>query len=149
MSYGAQFKILEMGDGFKEPNENSVVSMIDYNDIEVLFMGDLEAATEQNNLGKFSDIDVLKVGHHGSRTSSSQAFLDTINPDVSILSAGLANKYALPNADIISRLLFMNSSVYGTFKSGNIIMTTDGDQYSLSTNLPLTPDDAGAPVQNY
>jgi len=146
LSYGAQFKILEMGDGFEDPNENSVVSMIDYNDIEILLMGDLEAATEKNNLGKFSDIDVLKVGHHGSRTSSSQAFLDIIKTDVSIISAGLDNKYSLPNADIISRLLSMNSSVYGTFKSGNIIMTTDGDQYTLSTNLPLTPDDAGAPA---
>jgi len=144
LSYGAQFKILEMGDGFKYPNENSVVSMLDYNDIEVLFMGDLDAAKEENNLGKFSDIDLLKVGHHGSRTSSSQAFLDIIKPDVSIISAGLANKYSLPSAEIISRLLSVNSSVYGTFHSGSIVMTTDGGHYSLSTNILLTPEDAGA-----
>ncbi|HYE69201.1 MAG TPA: stalk domain-containing protein [Anaerovoracaceae bacterium] len=148
LGYGAQFKTIEMGDGLKDPNENSVVSMIDYNDIEVLFMGDLEATTEMNNLGKFSDIDVLKVGHHGSRTSSSQAFLDIIRPDVSIISAGLTNKYSLPNADIIARLHSMDSVIYGTFRSGNIILTTDGEQYRLNTNLLLTSEDAGAPASS-
>lgn len=145
LGHGAQFKIMELGDGNKEPNENSVVSMIDYHDIEVLFMGDLEAMTEKNNLGKFSDIDVLKVGHHGSRTSTSQAFLDIIKPEVSIISAGLNNNYSLPNADIITRLHSINSAVYGTFRSGNIIMTTDGYQYSFNTNTQLTSEDAGAP----
>lgn len=141
---GAQFKIQEMGDGYLEPNENSVVSMIDYNEVEVLMMGDLESTVEKSNLTKFSDIDVLKVGHHGSRTASSQAFLDIVKPDVSIISAGLDNQYSLPNADVISRLCSMNSSVYGTFRSGNIILTTDGVQYHLNTDIRLTPDDAGA-----
>ena len=145
LSYGAQFKILEMGDGFKDPNQNSVVSMIDYKDIEILLMGDLDTAVELSNLSKFHDIDVLKVGHHGSRTSSSQAFLDIIKPDVSIISAGLENKYSLPNDDIIARLHSINSGIYGTFRSGNIILTTDGDRYSLNANTQLTSEDAGAP----
>jgi beta-lactamase superfamily II metal-dependent hydrolase len=143
---GAELKILEMGDGYTDPNENSVVSMIDYNDIEVLLMGDLESAVEKNNLNKFSDIDVLKVGHHGPRTASSQAFLDVVRPEVSVISAGLGNKYSLPNADIITRLLSMNSTVYGTFRSGNIVLTTDGSQYSLNSNVRLTLGDAGAPA---
>ena len=145
MGGGAEFKILEMGDGYADPNENSVVSMIDYNDIEVLLTGDLESTVEKSNLNKFSDIDVLKVGHHGSRTASSQAFLDVVRPEVSVISAGLDNKYSLPNADVITRLLSMNSSVYGTFRSGNIVMTTDGSSYSFNTDLGLTADDAGAP----
>jgi competence protein ComEC len=144
MGYGAQFKIMEMGDGYQDPNENSVVSMLDYNDTEVLLMGDLDTSVEKNNLTKFSDIDVLKVGHHGSRTASSQAFLDIVRPEVSVISAGLNNRYSLPNADVITRLLSMNSSVFGTFRSGNIVMTTDGYQYSFNAGTQLTPNDAGA-----
>jgi beta-lactamase superfamily II metal-dependent hydrolase len=144
MGEGAEFRILEMGDGYADPNENSVVSMIDYNDIEVLLTGDLESTVEKNNLNRFRDIDVLKVGHHGSRTASSQAFLDVVRPEVSVISAGLDNKYSLLNADVITRLLSMNSSVYGTFRSGNIVMTTDGNSYSFNTDFGLTANDAGA-----
>jgi Predicted hydrolase (metallo-beta-lactamase superfamily) len=144
MGDGAQFKILEMGDGYRDSNENSVVSMIDYHDIEVLLMGDLETTVEKNHLSQFSDIDVLKVGHHGSRTATSQEFLDVVKPEVSIISAGIDNKYLLPNADVISRLLAMNSSVYGTFRSGNIVMTTDGYAYSFNTDINLTANDAAA-----
>ena len=98
----------------------------------------------QQPLTKFSDIDVLKVGHHGSRTASSQSFLDIVKPDVSIISAGLDNKYLLPNADIITRLHSINSSIYGTFRSGNILMTTDGYRYSFNTSTQLTLNDASA-----
>lgn len=145
MGNGAEFRILEMGDGYTDSNENSVVSMIDYKDIEVLLTGDLGSTVEKNNLNKFSDIDVLKVGHHGSRTATSQTFLNVVKPEVSVISAGLDNKYLLPNADIITRLLSMDSVVYGTFRSGTIVMTTDGIRYSFSTDVRLTAGDAGAP----
>jgi competence protein ComEC len=145
LGYGAKFIILETGDGYREPNNNSVVSLIDYNEIEILLAGDMETSVEKSNLSKFSDIDVLKVGHHGSRTASSQDFLDVVKPEVSIISAGLDNNYKLPNEDVINRLLSMNSAVYGTFRSGTIIMTTDGVQYHFNTEIQLTPDDAGAP----
>lgn len=141
---GAQFKILEMGDGYADVNENSVVSMVDYNDVEVLLMGDLDMAVEKSNLGRFEDIDVLKVGHHGSRTASSQAFLDVVKPEVSIISAGLDNDFLLPGSEAIDRLLSMNSLVYGTFRSGNIIMTTDGSGYNFNTDIQLSLSDAGA-----
>lgn len=145
LGYGAEFIILETGDGYREPNNNSVVSLIDYNEIEILLTGDMEMSVEKRNLNKFSDIDVLKVGHHGSRTASSQDFLDVVKPEVSVISAGLGNHYNLPNEDVISRLLSMNSAVYGTFRSGTVIMTTDGVQYYFNTEIQLTPNDAGAP----
>lgn len=144
MGEGAEFRILEMGDGYADPNENSVVSMIDYNDIEVLLTGDLESTVEKSNLNRFSDIDVLKVGHHGSRTASSQAFLDVVRPEAAVISAGRDNNYSLPNADVITRLLLMNSKIFGTFRSGNIVMTTDGSSYSFNTDVRLTAGDAGA-----
>lgn len=143
---GARFQIFEMGDGYRDPNENSVVSMLDYRDVGVLLTGDLESSVEQRNLIKFSDIDILKVSHHGSKTASSQAFLDATKPEVSIISAGLSNHYNLPNAEVITRLLSMNSAVYGTFRSGTIVLATDGAQYQLNTDIRLTADDAGALV---
>lgn len=144
MGGGAEFKILEMGDGYTDPNENSIVSMIDYNNVEVLLMGDLDTTIEKNNLNKFSDVDVLKVGHHGSRTATSQAFLDVVKPEVSVISAGSDNKYLLPNAEVLTRLLSMNSAVYGTFRSGTVVMTTDGSRYSFNTDVRLSSADAGA-----
>lgn len=144
MGNGAKFNVIEMGDGYADPNENSVISMIDYNNVEVLLMGDLESSVESANLGKFTDTDILKVGHHGSRTASCQAFLDVIKPEVSVISAGLDNQYSLPNSDVITRLLAMDSAVYGTFRSGTIVMTTDGSQYTFDTDLMLTSADGGA-----
>lgn len=144
MGHGAEFRILEMGDGYETPNENSVISMIDYQQVSVLLMGDLESTVEKSNLNKFSDIDVLKVGHHGSRTASSQAFLDVVKPEVSIISAGIDNQYRLPNAEIITRLIQVGSTVYGTFRSGTIVMTTDGTDYQFNTDVKLNASDGGA-----
>lgn len=141
---GATFNILEMGDGYPYPNENSVVSMLTYKDIDVLFMGDLETTVEIEHLDKFKDVDVLKVGHHGSRTASSQEFLEVVRPEVSIISAGRNNEFLQPNADVLSRLTDLESIIYGTFRSGDIIMTTDGSTYNFNTDIRLTLKDAGA-----
>ncbi|HWQ78681.1 MAG TPA: MBL fold metallo-hydrolase [Anaerovoracaceae bacterium] len=142
---GAQFYILEMGEGYKDPNKNSVVSMVDYNDVEILLMGDLDSPQEKGNLMKFRDIDVLKVGHHGSKTASSREFLDVVKPEAAVISAGADNKYKLPNKEVLDRLLSMDCAVYGTFRSGTIVMTTDGVQYQFNAKIQLTQNDAGAP----
>lgn len=144
MGNGAQFKVIAMDGIYSDPNENSVISMISYGNVEVLLMGDLETTVEKNNLNKFHDIDVLKVGHHGSRTATSQPFLEVVKPEVSVISAGIDNQYGLPNQDIISRLLQQGSATFGTFRSGDIIMSTDGDTYRFNTDINLTPNDAGA-----
>lgn len=69
-----------------------------------------------------------------------------VKPEVSIVSAGLNNKYKLPNEEVVNRLHVMNSAIYGTFRSGNIIMTTDGAGYTFNTDIQLTVKDAGAPA---
>ncbi|WP_027399292.1 stalk domain-containing protein [Anaerovorax odorimutans] len=144
MGNRALFKILPMDNIYDTPNENSIVSYIDYNNVKVLFMGDLETTVERDNLDKFFDVDVLKVGHHGSRTATSQEFLDIVKPEVSIISAGIDNDFYLPNENVISRLLQAGSSLYGTFRSGDIIMSTDGTTYSFNVSNNLTANDAGA-----
>jgi len=141
---GAEYRILPMAGIYSYPNENSIVSLLEYGDVRMLFMGDLETTVEKNNLDQFSDTDILKVGHHGSRTATSQEFLDVANPKVSVISAGINNDFLLPNAAVIERLLEKSPSVFGTFRSGHIVLTSDGKSYSLNTGVALTTADAGA-----
>ncbi|MEI8217191.1 MAG: stalk domain-containing protein [Eubacteriales bacterium] len=144
MGKNATFKIIELGDNYADSNDNSVVSMVKYNNIEVLLMGDLSSTVENANLSKFSDVDILKAGHHGSRTSTSSVFLDTTKPETIIISAGLNNTYGHPHPESLGRMFAAGSSVYGTFKSGTIVATTDGYTYTLNTSAKLTSADAGA-----
>ncbi|MDD2483477.1 MAG: stalk domain-containing protein [Eubacteriales bacterium] len=141
---GAVYKILPMEGSYSFSNENSIVSMLDHFQTQILFMGDLETTVEKNNLAMFSDIDVLKVGHHGSRTATSQEFLDVVRPEASIISAGINNPYLLPNMAVIERLLGRGSSVYGTFRAGDIVMTLGSEAYRFNADVPLTVADAGA-----
>ncbi len=139
------FNVIPMDGNYQTPNENSIITSLEYSEVSLLLMGDLETTVEKNNLHKFKDIDVLKVGHHGSRTATCQDFIDIINPEDSIISAGIDNKFLLPNADVIERLSSSDSKVYGTFRSGDIIMSTDGTNYSIDTETILVREDAGAP----
>lgn len=143
MGGGPLFQILEMGDDYSNSNENSVISMIDYNNIEILLMGDLESSIENRNLNKFQDIDVLKAGHHGSKTSSSQSFLNVTKPETVIISAGLNNQYNHPHEEALQSFSAIGADVYGTFKSGHIVLTTNGNTYSLNTANKVTMADAG------
>ena len=140
---GAQFKVFEMGDGYSNSNNNSVITMMDYKNVQILFMGDLESDVEKKNLGKFSKIDVLKAGHHGSDTSSCSEFLDITSPQTVIISAGLDNRYKHPNIAAIERFQNAGSDIYGTFKSGTIVLNTNGNTYSLNTSTKVTSADAG------
>lgn len=139
---GAIFKVIETGDGRSNVNNNSVVTLIDYNYVEVLLTGDMEASAEKSNLHKLIDVDVLKAGHHGSNTASSQDFLHVVKPETVIISCGIGNIYGHPHKEAMERFLNMGASVYGTFQSGNIVMTTDGNSYSFNTSRKLTIKDA-------
>jgi len=93
-----------------------------------LFTADAEADAEQSMLDAGLDLqsDVLKVGHHGSRSSTTQPFLDGVAPSYAIISAGENNSYGHPHQETIERLLAKVVTVYGTFRSGTIIASTDG-----------------------
>ena len=84
----ATLDIIETGDNHGSSNDDSVVSMLDYNKVKVLFTGDMEQDVEKTNLSKFCDVDVLKAGHHGSNTASCQQFLNVVKPEYVIVSAG-------------------------------------------------------------
>ncbi|MFV0313771.1 MAG: stalk domain-containing protein [Anaerotignum sp.] len=140
----ATLTIIETGDGYEDSNNNSVVAELNYGDISLLLTGDMENSAEQASLSKFHKVNVLKAGHHGSATSSSQNTLNILQPDYVVISAGTNNSYGHPHQAVLQRYLDSGATVYGTFRSGTIIMSTDGNTVSFNTNRNITLSDAGA-----
>lgn len=140
---GANLQIIETGDGYKDANDNSVVAQLNYGDVSVLLTGDMEKEAEKASLSKFSKVTVLKSGHHGSATSSSQNLLDILQPEYVVISAGKENSYGHPHRAVLERYFNSGATVYGTFRSGTIIMTTNGTTVSFNTNDPVILSDAG------
>ena len=106
---------------YDNENDNSNVIYTELNGYKFMFMGDAGIEKEKDILNKYnlSDIDVLKVGHHGSKTSSSKDFIDGINPNYSIISVGKNNRYGHPNKEVLDNL--DNSKIYRTDQDGSVI----------------------------
>jgi competence protein ComEC len=128
---GIKFFIIETGDGYKNTNNNSVLAKLDYNNIEFLFTGDMETDAESMVLTKDIQADILKVGHHGSRSSTSEEFLSKVNPSAAVICVGEGNTYGHPHKETLTLLSRYGIDVFMT-KSGDIICTTDGDTYSFN-----------------
>ncbi len=143
LGYGANLKVIETGDGYKDANDNSVVAQLNYGDVSLLLTGDMEKEAEKTSLTKFGKVTVLKAGHHGSATSSSQSLLDILQPEYVVISAGKENSYGHPHRAVLERYFNCGATVYGTFRSGNIIMSTDGKGVSFNTYDPVLLSDAG------
>lgn len=117
-------------------NEDAVVFLFSYKDFHGLFTGDIGEETEKKLLPVLSDVDFLKVGHHGSGYSSSQAFLDKIKPEVSIISCSKSNTYGHPSPETIKRLEKSGSRVEYTMKSGAVTVFTDGKKVGIRCFFP-------------
>ena len=145
---GTTLRIIETGDDWSTSNDSSVVCLLESGNITVLFTGDMSEKVEQTCLSLFPTdwdrVDVLKVGHHGSATSTSQAFLDRIDPQYAVISYGVGNTYHHPTAKTLERLLAHGTTVFGTGKSGTIVLTIDTMQYLFNAGIEaLTLADAG------
>ncbi len=105
-----------------------------------LFTGDAEAAAEQSMVDAGLDLksDILKVGHHGSHSSTTQAFLDNVSPEKAIISAG--GEYGHPHDETIQKLLAKGVTVYGTHVSGTIVASTDGTTIIFPDNPQPIPE---------
>lgn len=116
---------------YDNENDNSNVIYTKLNNYKFLFMGDAGIEKEKDILDKYNlkDIDFLKVGHHGSDTSSSKAFIDIINPKYSLVSVGENNKYGHPQESVLN--ILSSSKIYRTDQDGSI-------KISLNNNLKLT-----------
>jgi competence protein ComEC len=112
----------------KNLNEASLVLQIRYGKTAMLFTGDTEFQGEQDML-PFGDLlhsDILQVGHHGSRTSSTASFLNFVKPDASVISVGAFNRFKHPNTDVTNRLAALGSDTLRTDLSGGFVFTSDG-----------------------
>ena len=113
----------------EDANDSSIVIEVNYDTQEYLFMGD--ATKKVENLRKWEDIDVLKVGHHGSNTSSGKNFLNQVLPEISIIQVGQNNEYGLPKDAVLERLEKVKTVIYRTDESGTIQLISDGQKNEI------------------
>lgn len=111
-------------------NDNSIVFKLDYGNSSFMFTGDAEKAEEEDILSLNTNLgsDVLKVGHHGSNTSTSKEFLDRVNPSIAIISCGKDNSYGHPNEEIMNLLSERNINIFRTDTDGTIKVISDGEK---------------------
>jgi competence protein ComEC len=113
-----------------DPNNASTVMMVEYGSVRFLLTGDAEEPEEDWMRAYWGDTalraDVLKSGHHGSRTSSSPAFLDAVRPRVAVISVGAGNTYGLPSRSVIESYVERGMFVLRTDELGSVVVSTDG-----------------------
>ena len=121
---------------YDNENDNSNVIYTKLNEYKFMLMGDAGVTTEKEILNKYnlSDIDVLKVGHHGSRTSSDKEFINEINPKYSIISVGKNNRYGHPNKEVLNTL--ENSKIYRTDQEDSIMFKIKNNKLEIETCSP-------------
>ena len=121
---------------YDNENDNSNVIYTELNGYKFMFMGDASVTTEKEIMNKYDlpDIDVLKVGHHGSKTSSSIEFINEINPKYSIISVGKNNRYRHPNKEVLDNL--NKSKIYRTDQDGSIMFKIKNNQLKIETCSP-------------
>jgi competence protein ComEC len=123
-----------------DANENSVVIMVQYQKIIGFFQGDAGALAEKTIMDNVPtmDITLLKVGHHGSRYSSTEAFLKKYTPDVAMISCGLGNRYKHPHLETLEKLKNMQIKTFRTDLVGNIELWSDGQEYRVEVQRSLS-----------
>ena len=121
---------------YNNENDNSSVIYTELNNHKFLFMGDAGVEVEEDLIEKYDlkEIDVLKVGHHGSRTSSRKVFIDEIEPKYSIISVGKNNRYNHPNKEVLDNL--KDSKIYRTDRDGSIMFKIKNDKLKIETCAP-------------
>ena len=121
---------------YDNENDNSNVIYTELDGYKFMFMGDASITTEKEILSKYNlpDIDVLKVGHHGSKTSSGKEFIGEVNPKYSIISVGKNNRYGHPNKEVLDNL--KNSKIYRTDQDGSVMFKIKNNKLKIETCSP-------------
>lgn len=128
-------EVMCAGTGTTEENSNlnlsSIVIRMVYGEESFLFMGDAEEKNESSR--QWPQTTVLKVGHHGSDTSSSESFLNQVKPEISVISVGINNTYGHPKKTTLDKLNALETSIYRTDQNGTITITCDGTSCVVTT----------------
>ena len=121
---------------FDNENDNSIINYFKINSYSFLFMGDSSFVVEDYLLEEYNlkDITFLKVGYHGSDTSSSREFIDSINPVNALISVGKNNRYGHPNKEVLNNL--NNSKIYRTDQDGSIMFKIKNNKLKIETCSP-------------
>lgn len=119
---------------YDNENDNSLVTYLNYNNYKFLFMGDAGMKREMDIIDKYnlSNIDFLKVGHHGSNTSISKEFINSINPKYSLISVGKNNRYGHPKGGVLD--ILKDSMIYRTDLDGSIDNKLNNSGYKIRTS---------------
>lgn len=119
---------------YEDTNDASIVIKLDYMNNSFIFTGDAEAISEKDIINSKVNLkaDVLKLGHHGSRTSTSEEFLKKVNPKYAIITCGKNNDYGHPHKETLEKLNKFNIPFYRTDEQGTIILTSDGSNISFN-----------------
>ena len=117
----------------KNANNASIVGQLVYGKSEFLLTGDIEKEIERRLINQAWNLesDILKMPHHGSKTSSSYNFLKAVNPQIAVISVGLNNRYKHPHPEVLERL--KNTELFRTDKNGDIRIITDGFLFEIET----------------
>lgn len=134
--YNIYLEILHPSEMFTEVDKNdaSIIARLVYGDIEIMLTGDASIKIENylvGTVGERLQSDVLKVGHHGSKTSTDESFLGFVNPTYGIISVGEDNKFGHPHSEVIEKLNSFNVEILETKTLGTIVMKTDGKELWL------------------
>lgn len=125
------FTIIGTENDYEDANNNSIVVKFTHGSNDFLFMGDCEAEGEEELLNNatewLNDIEVLKIGHHGSKSSSTEEFISTIKPEFGVISCAEENDYGHPHSGPLNTLRKYNVNVYRTDEQGTIIVTSNGE----------------------
>jgi len=129
---GVQFTVLSPDSAWAaettDPNEESVVLLVEYGQVRLLLTGDAGLPVEFRLAGRVGDVDVLKVGHHGSRSATSDAWLDEARPEIAVISVGARNTYGHPAPEVVARLAAHGVQVHRTDREGTITLESDGQR---------------------
>lgn len=143
----ATITILAPNKEYDNPNDSSVALIVQNENNKFLFSGDAEEAAEQDIIDSNSNIsaDVYKVGHHGSKYSTSSDFFKAVSPTYAVISCGEGNSYGHPHAETLNTLRMNGVDVYRTDEDGTIIATSDGN--NITFNVPASESwKAGEPT---
>lgn len=120
-----------IGSNYKDPNNDSVVLRVDFGESSVLYTGDAEDVSEEEMVSRYAlngklDCDLLKVGHHGSDSSTTEAFIKAVTPAMAVISCGEGNDYGHPKQEILIRLNRYGVAYWRTDQEGSVVLISDG-----------------------